>query len=273
MKKDKLPIVLQVLSGIGVASTAVLSSISMLKTMKELNKEENSNLTQKEKIKCAIKHYIPTAITGIGTIGCLIMSGKAFDSVYQTLLAAYLTTEESYIKYVEKNVEINGIENHNEIIKRIADEDAKWSNIYACTYFEQCSLDFDDPSPDEFKLFYEPVSKKMFRSTMSRVLQAQYHFNRNFVLLGEVPLNMYLSLLGLDPVEDGDSIGWTCLDSAMDDIYWMDFSNKKEKYNEETFYYILMPLFYPVALVDIDPDRYKQLKVQYGLIDSISNLN
>ena len=48
------------------------------------------------------------------------------------------------------------------------------------------SLDFDEHDPDENRLFYDEYSRRYFESSVSRVLQAEYHLNRNFVMSGHL---------------------------------------------------------------------------------------
>lgn len=63
---------------------------------------------------------------------------------------------------------------------------------------------------------------------MAAVLNAQYHVNRNLSIRGDCSLNEYLSFLGLDEVEGGDTIGWDiCYMIEEMDCYWLDFDNYK----------------------------------------------
>lgn len=66
-----------------------------------------------------------------------------------------------------------------------------------------------------------------FERTMTQVIQAEYHFNRNFALRGEACLNEFYDFLGLPHIDGGDAIGW---DIAFGDEFygyqWIDFEHE-----------------------------------------------
>ena len=62
-----------------------------------------------------------------------------------------------------------------------------------------------------------------FESSINRVIQAEYHLNRDFVISGYLPANHFYQLLGLEPLEGGDTVGWS-IDTG---IYWIDFNHSK----------------------------------------------
>lgn len=84
------------------------------------------------------------------------------------------------------------------------------------------SLEFEDAN-EEQRLFYDSFSKRYFQATISQVLQAEYHINRNMVLGAFVTLNDFYDFLGISHVEGGDVVGWLLSDS----MYWIDFDNSK----------------------------------------------
>lgn len=100
----------------------------------------------------------------------------------------------------------------------------------SCTLFEigdtggfsNSSLEFEDAN-EEQRLFYDSFSKRYFQATISQVLQAEYHINRNMVLGAFVTLNDFYDFLGISHVEGGDVVGWLLSDS----MYWIDFDNSK----------------------------------------------
>ncbi len=47
--------------------------------------------------------------------------------------------------------------------------------------------------------------------------------NRDFVISGYLPANHFYQLLGLEPLEGGDTVGWS-IDTG---IYWIDFNHSK----------------------------------------------
>lgn len=90
--------------------------------------------------------------------------------------------------------------------------------------FSNSSLEFEDAN-EEQRLFYDSFSKRYFQATISQVLQAEYHINRNMVLGAFVTLNDFYDFLGISHVEGGDVVGWLLSDS----MYWIDFDNSKAR--------------------------------------------
>lgn len=98
-------------------------------------------------------------------------------------------------------------------------------------------------------LFYEPYSQTFFKSTFKKILNAQYHFNRNFCLRGYASMDEYLDFLGIKPErkEDYKIIGW----DWYEELYWVDFNNYQtvDKRTGQIIY-ILEPEFNPEILSD-----------------------
>lgn len=107
-------------------------------------------------------------------------------------------------------------------MESIAAEKSSMPPITATGGFSNSSLEFEDAN-EEQRLFYDSFSKRYFQATISQVLQAEYHINRNMVLGAFVTLNDFYDFLGISHVEGGDVIGWLLSDS----MYWIDFDNSK----------------------------------------------
>ena len=76
---------------------------------------------------------------------------------------------------------------------------------------------------DEVRVFYEEHYGKLFESSVSNVVLAMYHLNRNFVLRGTCVLNEFYEFLGLEPIEGG-LIGWDVYTGFENYGYqWIDF--------------------------------------------------
>ena len=107
-------------------------------------------------------------------------------------------------------------------MESIAAEKSSMPPITAAGGFSNSSLEFEDAN-EEQRLFYDSFSKRYFQATISQVLQAEYHINRNMVLGAFVTLNDFYDFLGISHVEGGDVVGWLLSDS----MYWIDFDNSK----------------------------------------------
>ena len=107
-------------------------------------------------------------------------------------------------------------------MESIAAEKSSMPPITATGGFSNSSLEFEDAN-EEQRLFYDSFSKRYFQATISQVLQAEYHINRNMVLGAFVTLNDFYDFLGISHIEGGDVVGWLLSDS----MYWIDFDNSK----------------------------------------------
>ena len=141
--------------------------------------------------------------------------------------------------------ELYGKEAHDNIMKALAVEKADKVDISAWNFCSLSSLEFEGAEEEE-RLFYDPFSKRYFQSTIGRVLQAEYHLNRNFALMGGcIGVNDFYEMLGLEPVKELDCFGWW----VSDDLYWVDFNHVKtvvdDGLNGEIPCYIVEMVFEP----------------------------
>lgn len=70
-------------------------------------------------------------------------------------------------------------------------------------------MDFEDAGEEE-RLFYDAISERYFQATISQVLQAEYHLNRNFALGGGfITLNQFYEFRVLTQWPAGTRwVGW-----------------------------------------------------------------
>lgn len=218
------PAILSVVASVGVVVTAALTAKAVPKaqeTVKEWTEEKHDELTKFEKVQASVKHYIPAAVSGAVTIGCIVASHKISEQQIAALAGAAAITKRAYDNYKQKNIELYGEENHNRILEELAVEKAKDVNLTAGTHLTVTSLDSDT---DERKhLFYDVYTETYFESIMSKVLQAEYHLNRNMTLGADVNLDMWCDFLGIERKDGGDKVGW----AWTDEFQWIDFDHHK----------------------------------------------
>ena len=102
-----------------------------------------------------------------------------------------------------------------------------------------------DHANEEKHLFYDRYSNRMFKSTFGQVLQAEYHLNRNFILMGSQTVNDFYEFLGLEPIPYGDDYSWD-IESG---LQWIDFDQMDEKFTDDGVpYYEIKMVFYPERL-------------------------
>ena len=212
---------------VGVIATSIMTAKATVKAVRLLDekKSEQKGLVNKhEVIKIVAPVYISTLAIGVSTVICLL-SANAFNRKQQaSLISAYSLVNNSYKNYRNKVKEMYGEEAHSKIVDAIAVEKADDINIYT-----ECICSVGNLLPNDYSTttikFYDEYSNRFFESTMERVLIAEYHLNRNFVLRGYAYLNEFYEFLGLELTDYGSVTGW----EIEDEFYWIDFNHRIAK--------------------------------------------
>lgn len=213
--------ILSALASIGVMGTAILAVKATPKALKqiELHKKYPSNenetlsdavkcksITKLEIVKATWKLYIPSILVGASTIACIFGSNYINKKNQKALISAYMLLESSYLRYRETANNLYG-----------QDADEKINNL---KHFKEVANDDNIPKIDdnsEEKLYFDSQSMRYFRSTPEALSEALILFNQHLCTDGYAYLNDLYDLIGLDRVDYGYQIGWSC--SANDDIY------------------------------------------------------
>ena len=237
--------ILTCVGGAGVITTTVLAvkaTPKAVKLIEEAEKEKEEKLTTLEKVAVAGPAYIPAVVIGVSTLACIFGANILNKRQQAALISAYAFVDNSYREYKEKLKELYGEEAHNNIIDAIAVEKAINANVRAYGPIGTYSLTEDSSCSDPV-LFYDAFSERIFESTIEKVMEAEYHFNRNFVLRGFCPLNELYSFLGLEETEYGSTVGW----SVEDELYWIDFGHRKITLEDGTECFVIETPYGPSA--------------------------
>jgi hypothetical protein len=256
--KQSSPAILTCLGAIGVVSTSVLAVKATPKACQLLENERYEraykadddsqyyqDLMPLEVIQLTWKCYIPAALVGLSTIACIFGANVLSKRNQTSLVSAYALLNQSYQQYRNAAKAVYG-EDADEKIKI---EAAK--NVYVSA--AGCYI-YDPESESEEILFYDTFCKRYFTSTMSSVINAQYHVNRNFALRGWSDINELYDFLGLEKYRGGDLIGWSAdemLESGL--TPWIEFENRLVKMDDGLECYIISTLYEPTVL---NPDDY-----------------
>ncbi len=241
--KHYTPTLLSIVASLGVIATAALSVRATPKAIQILKKkcaEDEQEPKKLDVIKATWHCYIPAALVGISTIGCIFGANALNRRQQASLASAYALISQSYKEYQEKVKELYGEEAHKAVMTALVTEKVdKDHTIIATAMYGATTLDFGD-TDEEIHTFYDCFSNRPFESTISKVLQAEYHLNRNFALGGlYVELNNFYELLGIPPIDNGKVLGWDCAE----DIVWIDFNHYKATLDDGMeIYYIEMML-------------------------------
>lgn len=191
---------------------------------------KGTTLTKKEVAKLTWKCYILPTVSFIVTAAFILGSDISNRKKYGALMSAFVALNGFHRDYEEKVKEIYGEEAHQNVVNAIMAQRAEDVQIYTTGLMSNDILTFDAEDEEEH-VFYLPCSDVFFKSTFRKVLEAEYHTNRNFVLRGFVLLNEFHEFLGIEPPLPmyQKQFGWGCVE--LDGIYWIDFDNSKKATN------------------------------------------
>lgn len=229
--------ILTFVGGAGVVATAVLAvkaTPKALRRIEEAKEEKGAELTKLEVVKVAAPSYVPTAAVGVSTLACIFGANVLNKRHQAALISAYALIDNSYKEYKKKLTELYGEEAHEKIVDAIAVEKSKDPDIHCSNLTSSCDLSTEEGASEPV-LFYDEYSGRYFEAPIERVITAEYHLNRNFVLRGGAILNEFYDFLGLEPTEYGSTVGW----AVEDEFYWIDFNHRKTVLDDGLEVYII----------------------------------
>lgn len=222
--------ILTVMGGIGVIGTAVLAAKATPKAMKlieEAEQEKGEKLSKWETVKTATPPYVPAIILGSVTVGSILGANILNQRSQAALTSAYALLDQTHKEYKRKTIELYGDDAERKVREEIAKDH----------YDED---EFDEEYDDGKTLFYDEFSQRYFRATQEDLLRAKYEINKMLVDEYVINLNELYELLGLDPVDYGEYVGWNA--SQMYEMFWsswIDFRQEKFETDDGLEGYIL----------------------------------
>lgn len=210
--KKRAPTVLTCLSAAGVIATTIMAvkeTPKALKLLDEAKEEKGEELTKVEIICVAAPVYIPSFVMGLATISCMFSANVLNKRKQASLTSAYALLENYHKNYRKTLIDLHGEEADIEVRTEMARK--------SCSY--HC-IDLD--IPDEKVVFYDEISGESIVRYERDIIDAEYHFNRNFTMRGYASLNEFYDFLGLPQTDYGDEVGW----SMSSGIMWVDFEHR-----------------------------------------------
>jgi len=242
--KHYSPAILTCVAVVGVVATSVMSVKATPKAIKLLGNaadEKGEDLTKLEIVRIAGPVYIPALAVGIATVSCIFGANALNKRSQASLVSAYAMLDQSYQRYRKAANSVYGDDADSKIKIQAAKE-----VFVSADGYHMYSPDLDHVG--EKILFYDDYSQRYFTSTMSSVLNAQYHLNRNLALRGDTSVNEFYEFLGIDKIEGGDAVGWSMDELMEDGLMWLDFENKFVEMEDGLECYITSTLFGPTVL-------------------------
>lgn len=212
------PTILTCVGAVGFVATVVMAVRATPKAVKLI---ENDSLkqhdgdsyayTKKEAVRSAWKCYLPSAAVGAATLACMFGANALNKRQQASIASLYALVDRSYKEYRSKVKELLGEDGDKQIREEIAKDKCAETR----------------PPEEGYLLFCDEYRGECFERTMTQVIQAEYHFNRNFVLRGEASLNEFYSFLNLEPIDGGDEIGWDIgFGEEFAGYSWIDFEHE-----------------------------------------------
>lgn len=222
--------ILTCIGSVGVVATAVLAvsaTPKALKLIEEATDEKGEELTKMEVVKVAGPAYIPAIAVGVSTIACVFSANVLNHRHQAALTSAYALVDTAYKDYRNKVKELYGEETDTNIMDAIAKDNRENVAVYTPEYG---SL---DTSSGETRLFYEEHRRAYFEAPIEAVLNAEYHFNRNFAMRGYANINEFYEFLGLEKTHDGEILGWNSWQLMEEyEHCWIDFDHHTVKLDD-----------------------------------------
>lgn len=206
------PAILCSVAAVGVVGTAVAAvrvTPKAMELLKDAADEKRADLSKTEMIVAVAHLYIPATAIGVGTIFCIFGANALNKKQQVRLMSAYALLKNYHKGYRDKLIELHGEEADIEIGNAMVREH--------CNYHE---IDMDEP--DRKVIFYDEISGESIVRYEREIIDAEYHFNRNFTLRGYAFLNELYDFLGMRQTEYGSIAGW----SMSSGIMWVDFEHR-----------------------------------------------
>ena len=206
----------EILVGIGIAgmiTTTVLAVGATPKALRLIEEKKRAEGVEKLKpidtVKTTWKCYIPAAVTGAASIGCLIGANSVHARRNAALAAAYKISETALIEYKDKVIETIG-EKKEQLIRDEIDKD---------------HVDQNPVSKNEViitgrgtTLCYDHLSGRYFYSDIDRLRKAENELNKQMIhdMGGYVSLNDFYDEIDAPHTRLGEDLGWNLQDGLIE---------------------------------------------------------
>lgn len=211
----------ELLTGIGIAGmifttvTAVKATPKAIRLVDEREIREGKRLTNTEIVKTTWKCYVPAAITGVCSVGCLIGASSVNAKRNAALATAYTISETALKEYKEKAVEVVGEKKEQAIRDAVAKDKLEKAQV--------STREFIITGKGETPCF-DPLTNSCFKADIETLRKAENILNKRMRDEMRITVNEFLHEIGLDPCHDsiGESMGWD-IDKGYIDL---DFSSQ-----------------------------------------------
>jgi len=211
----------EILTGIGIAGmvvaavTAVKATPKALRLIDEKEIKDGKRLNNAEVFKTVWKCYIPAAVTGVCSIGCIIGASSINARRNAALTAAYAISVSDLKTYKEKALEVVGDKKEQAIRDAVAKEKIAKDPVV--------NKEIIMTGSDE-TLCYDVLSGRYFMSDIEKIRRAVNEVNRNMRTEMCVSLNDFYYEIGLPEIRLGNYLGWNIEKGYMEVMFSSDLA-------------------------------------------------
>lgn len=216
----------EILIGAGVASLITSTVLAVKATPKALNSIDDekdelsvSELTRKDVVKVAWKHYIPSALCAIAGTSAIIAGATMNKRKSAALTALYSVTNQTFQEYRTQTKQMVGDEKARELDKRTTERVVR--NRESQYIINDVDYnDFIDKTGNGTTIIKDEITGKVFMSSTRAVEKAIVKANRKIFTEGYITLNEWYSELDVQGVPILDFFGWDANKTDLDiDFY------------------------------------------------------
>lgn len=206
--KSNTPELLTALGVSGVMTTAYLTAKASFQAANELERNkvthvgvaDDPQITIKEQAKIVWKCYIPPAIVGTFTVGCIIGASRANVARTTAAVTAYSLTEKAFSEYKDKVVQEIGKGKEQKVRDDLAQEKVATHSTNAGDVMILGTGDV---------LCCELYTKRYFRSDAETLRKAMNTINADINRGIYATLDDFYDLVGLEHTSNSNLMGWT----------------------------------------------------------------
>ena len=214
----------EILTGVGIAGMITTTVLAVKATPKALRliddkkmevfdnldpkdvPENNTDytdvsLTPIEVVKTAWKPYIPSVVTGVASITCLIGASSVNAKRNAALATAYELSKTALIEYKEKVIETVGEKKEEVIREKVAQKKVDEKPVTNSEVIVAGSGEV---------LFLEPASMRYFKSDLETIRGIINDLNERMItgMEGYISLTDFYNEIGLSHTSTSDYMGW-----------------------------------------------------------------
>ena len=199
------PEILTALGCAGVVTTiglAIHATPKALELLEERKQEEGvDELTPVEVVKTTWKCYIPTAVTGLFSLGCVLGANSVHMQRNAALAAAYKLSEAAFTEYRDAVGKEVGPKKERAILDRVNEHQIEKNPPVEQKIIRTGLGD---------TLCLEPLSGRYFLGDLDKIRKAAININHRMqhTICGSASLDDFYNAIGLEQIELGDKLGW-----------------------------------------------------------------